>query len=406
MQSGAAANTQESCTTYNILKIARSLFRFSGNPVYVDFYERAILNGVLGIQRHGHAHAHHQDSHGDRSTYKSTYKHYGKDHHLFPTDFSEDRSEFFDMAMQPAPPEEDERLLITATNALHEQHTRPLDYRVVSWPDDPAQHILARRHSHATTNTTSRIVSSSGKNGPGQYIYYLPLGHEGGKGDNAKAWTQGWGDRFNTFWCCYGTAVESFSKFADSIYFWRGGNESKGFGESISADSEPVSEKKEIVQNRSNKGIPHLYVNQLVSSTLHWKRYGIRLVQVSDLYAGDNHAHTTLRIESVSQPQHAVNAPLNFYLHWRLPSWFNDTIDTDDAIALERCDEKIPSVALRCFTLNDEPLSCDSITHRNESWSDSGNGLNLQLNPPNFGSGSAYLVLGPRWQHGDTRTSI
>jgi uncharacterized protein len=44
-------NTQESCTTYNLLKVTRSLFRWTGRSNYSDFYERALTNGVLGIAR-------------------------------------------------------------------------------------------------------------------------------------------------------------------------------------------------------------------------------------------------------------------------------------------------------------------------------------------------------------------
>ena len=60
--------TQESCTQYNILKVARYIFRWSGAPAVADFYERAVLNGVIGIQRKPHAHSHgdhgHDHSHG------------------------------------------------------------------------------------------------------------------------------------------------------------------------------------------------------------------------------------------------------------------------------------------------------------------------------------------------------
>ncbi len=43
--------TQETCTQYNILKIARSLFRWTGEVAYADFYERALINGILGTAR-------------------------------------------------------------------------------------------------------------------------------------------------------------------------------------------------------------------------------------------------------------------------------------------------------------------------------------------------------------------
>ena len=40
--------TEETCTQYNILKVARSLFQWTGNSGYADWYERVILNGMLG----------------------------------------------------------------------------------------------------------------------------------------------------------------------------------------------------------------------------------------------------------------------------------------------------------------------------------------------------------------------
>jgi DUF1680 family protein len=44
-------NNQESCTTYNMLKIARTLIRWTADPKYADFYERAYFNGILPTQR-------------------------------------------------------------------------------------------------------------------------------------------------------------------------------------------------------------------------------------------------------------------------------------------------------------------------------------------------------------------
>lgn len=51
VQKPDSANTQETCTTYNVLKLARSLFRWTGESRYADWYERALLNGILGTQR-------------------------------------------------------------------------------------------------------------------------------------------------------------------------------------------------------------------------------------------------------------------------------------------------------------------------------------------------------------------
>jgi DUF1680 family protein len=42
--------TEESCTQYNVLKVARRSFLTSAEASKADFYERAILNGILGNQ--------------------------------------------------------------------------------------------------------------------------------------------------------------------------------------------------------------------------------------------------------------------------------------------------------------------------------------------------------------------
>lgn len=242
----AAANTQESCTTYNILKIARSLFMWTGKPEYADFYERALLNGVLGIQR------------------------------------------------------------------------------------------ISKSHSKMGQNHVT----------PGQFIYYMPLGHEGGKGDNPKAWTQGWGTPFDTFWCCYGTAVESFSKLADSIYFW---------------------------QSEENSGALHLYVNQLTSSRLRWEDAGnvnLTITMNASLYQ-DTHVTNVGRARiTINEGQQNPNKRLPpLYIHIRIPSWA-------DATGL--------SVVARYSNGRDSLLRAERLK-----------------DPPAFGNGSTYAVLGPTWYSGD-----
>jgi len=120
-----SSDNQESCTTYNVLKVTRYLFRWTGDPRYADFYERAYLNGILGTQN----------------------------------------------------------------------------------PED------------------------------GMLAYFLPLatGH-------AKAF----GTPYDSFWCCYGTGIESFSKLGDSIYF------------------------------HDDDGV---YVNLSIASTVSWPEKGVRLEQ-------------------------------------------------------------------------------------------------------------------------------
>jgi hypothetical protein len=45
-----AANNQELCTTYNILKVTRYILRWHAEAAKSDFYERAFFNGILGAQ--------------------------------------------------------------------------------------------------------------------------------------------------------------------------------------------------------------------------------------------------------------------------------------------------------------------------------------------------------------------
>ena len=44
------SQTEESCTQYNVLKVARRAFLTSADVSKADFYERAILNGIIGNQ--------------------------------------------------------------------------------------------------------------------------------------------------------------------------------------------------------------------------------------------------------------------------------------------------------------------------------------------------------------------
>ncbi|KAK0606517.1 hypothetical protein LWI29_038542 [Acer saccharum] len=163
---------EESCTTYNMLKVSRHLFKWTKEMAYADYYERALTNGVLSIQR-------------------------GTE--------------------------------------------------------------------------------------PGVMIYMLPLGH----GDSKAKSFHGWGTKFESFWCCYGTGIESFSKLGDSIYFEEEGK------------------------------VPGLYIIQYISSVLNWKSGRIMLNQkvdpvVSwDPYLGLTH---TFSLEGPGQ-----SSTLNL----RIPFWTN-----------------------------------------------------------------------------------
>lgn len=165
-----STENEESCTTYNMLKVSRNLFRWTKEIAYADYYERALINGVLSIQR-------------------------GTD--------------------------------------------------------------------------------------PGVMIYMLPQA----PGRSKAVSYHGWGTKYDSFWCCYGTGIESFSKLGDSIYF-----EEKG-------------------------DTPALSIIQYIPSTFNWKTAGLTVTQqLKPLSSSDLYLKVSLSISAKKNDQSAT-------LNVRIPSW-------------------------------------------------------------------------------------
>jgi DUF1680 family protein len=106
------------------------------------------------------------------------------------------------------------------------------------------------------------------QNAQGLKQYFFPL---------AAGYWRAYHSPEESFWCCTGTGVEEFAKFADSIYSRRGSD---------------------------------IFVNQFVASTLDWKDEGVVVEQVTHF---PHEQGTTLRIKS-SRP-----APRT--IHVRIPGW-------------------------------------------------------------------------------------
>ncbi|KAF0914191.1 hypothetical protein E2562_027607 [Oryza meyeriana var. granulata] len=183
------SSNEETCATYNLLKVSRNLFRWTKEVKYADHYERLLINGIMGNQR-------------------------GKE--------------------------------------------------------------------------------------PGVMIYFLPMGPGRSKSISGMPTSGlppnnpgGWGNPNATFWCCYGTGIESFSKLGDSIYFLEEGE------------------------------IPGLYIIQYIPSTFDWKAEGLIVKQqAKPLSSTDSHFEVLL---SVSSKGDARLANVNV----RIPSWTS----VDGAIA-------------------------------------------------------------------------
>ena len=88
---------------------------------------------------------------------------------------------------------------------------------------------------------------------PGAYLYFMPLGAGVSKAA-PQAWRHaGWSTAYGDFWCCQGTGVEAFARMAELIYF------------------------QSVVSGQTQGRVPELHVTQLISSTLQWRRGGLRL---------------------------------------------------------------------------------------------------------------------------------
>jgi len=187
--------------------------------------------------------------------------------------------------------------------------------------------------------------------GPGVYLYLLPMGAGQSKGDNSHHW----GFPFHS---CYGTAVESFAKLADSIYFKSypdAGSSSRDGGRGglarqlqVASGSHQQQQHVQAVGSQGTQGLdttessreqeggvqgdgpgrrgappspaptgecPHLYVNQYVSSTLKWREEGVELSMEADYYATGSSAWAELLITS------APPAGACFTLMLRIPVW-------------------------------------------------------------------------------------
>jgi DUF1680 family protein len=135
-----------------------------------------------------------------------------------------------------------------------------LERHVFSWTGDPRW-----MDAYERSLFNCRLGT---QNAQGLKQYFFPL---------AAGYWRAYNSPEESFWCCTGTGVEEFAKFADTIYFRRGSD---------------------------------IYVNQFISSTLDWQDEGLVLEQVTQF---PREQGTTIKVKS-SRP-----APRT--IHVRIPNW-------------------------------------------------------------------------------------
>ena len=113
---------------------------------------------------------------------------------------------------------------------------------------------------------------------PGQMIYMMPLGAGVSK---EKANWAGFGPPDGSFWCCYGTGVESFAKLADGVFF-----ELAPLGGTPPAAPDAPPTPAAAGGQDAGALRPALWVSQFVPTLARWRAGGVLLHLWRDLKKG------------------------------------------------------------------------------------------------------------------------
>jgi DUF1680 family protein len=172
----------------------------------------------------------------------------------------------------------------------------------------------------------------------GHITYFTPL-NPGGRRGVGPAWGGGtWSTDYNSFWCCQGTGIETFTKLMDSIYFFSGTT---------------------------------LLVNLYTPSTLTWSERGITVTQSTNYPVGDT---TTLTVTgSVSG---------SWTMRLRIPAWTQGA-----TVSVNGTAQSIDTTPGTYATLTRNWTSGDTVTLRLP--------MRLVIEPANDNENVAAAVFGP-----------
>jgi hypothetical protein len=140
--------------------------------------------------------------------------------------------------------------------------------------------------------------------GPGEFLYTLPLG----RGVSKAASGHGWGHPQAAFWCCYGSAVESFARLGEDVFFVGAVSTEAG---SCPTATAPLSHTR-----------PTLYINRLVSAHADWSDAGVEVIVTAALLP-DTAAAAAAAVSVVSVQVMWADTPVATAvgIRLRVPGW-------------------------------------------------------------------------------------
>lgn len=259
-------------------EVLHNLYAITGDPAHLHLahlFDRAAFLGPLALEHdnltqiHGNTHipivygaARHYELTGD-TRYRVAAEYFWKQV-VTTRSYATGGSTMFEHWPEPG------RLTDTLGTMNHEccktHNMLKLTRYLFRWTADPH---YADFYEQAWWNG---ILGTQGSE-PGQFSYYIAM---------APGFPRVFGDKYNDFWCCYGTGVESFAKLGDSIYFHDAGT---------------------------------VYVNLFVPSRVTWREKGLTIDQ-----------HTGFPSEDATALTVHTEVPTAMTLAVRLPAWAQEGV--------------------------------------------------------------------------------
>lgn len=126
-------------------------------------------------------------------------------------------------------------------------------------------------------------------------LYMLPLGPGSSKANSYY----GWGTKFDSFWCCYGTGIESIT-FYDVIirlFLWTEHFIDLNFSALLGIES--FSKLGDSIYFEEEGVVPALYIFQYISSSINWESGKFVLNQTVDpVLSSDPYLRLTITFSS------------------------------------------------------------------------------------------------------------